>query len=170
MCWTQARASRPRPHGLGWPHGLEWLRGRCLCPWPDWRGRQLRDLLSQSVVDGKPVQLSDQFLGAGVEFLQRGIFDLVDALDLTYQQLGVADDFEGFVSVLDRILERGDQALVFGEIIGLMAEVLAERSNFFSSLILNYHTVARRARIPASSAVAVCDQILLGRLGVWRRK
>ena len=127
-------------------------------------------VFAQSVIDGKPVQLSNQLLGAGVEFLQRGILDLVDALDLAHQQLGVADDFEGFVSVLDRILERCNQTLVFGEIVGLVAEILAERGNFLSSLILNHDSVTRRARIPARSAVAVCDQIVLGSLGRWRRK
>ena len=74
------------------------------------------------------------------------------------------------MSVLDRILERCDQALVFGEIVGLMAEVLAERSNFRSGLILNHHSVTRRTGIPARSAVAVCDQIMLGGPGRGRRK
>ena len=57
-------------------------------------------VFAESVADGKPFQLSDQFFGAAVEILQRRVLYLVDAFDLADQQLGIADQLEGFGSML----------------------------------------------------------------------
>ena len=127
-------------------------------------------VLAQGVIDGEPVQLCNQLFGAAVEFLQRQVFHFVDALDLSYQQLRVADQLERFVSMLNGVLQRCDQALIFREVIGLVTEVLAERGNLSSRFILNYNTVTGGAGIASRAAIAMSDQVVLGWLGGRRGK
>src|SRR5580704_2940095 len=66
--------------------------------------------------------------------------------------------------MLNRVLEGCDQALILGEIVGLVAQVLAEMGDLPSGLILDHHAVACGAGVAARAAVAVCDQIVLGRI------
>jgi hypothetical protein len=68
--------------------------------------------------------------------------------------------------MLDRILKRRNETLILREIIGLMAKVLAERSNFSSRLILNDDTIARRPGIAPRPAIAMSDQVVLGCFGM----
>src|SRR5580692_10196297 len=63
--------------------------------------------------------------------------------------------------MLNRVLEGCDQALILGEIVGLVAKVLAEMSDLASGLILDHHAVACGAGVAARAAVTVCDQIVL---------
>ena len=109
-------------------------------------------------------------LARAVKFLQSCVFHLVDALDLPHQELRVAHYFQRFVSVLDGILKGRDQALIFGEIIGLVPQVLAERGDFASRFILDHDSVSCGAGIAAGSAVAVSNQVVLGGCGVRRRE
>jgi len=67
-----------------------------------------------------------------VEILQCRVFDFVDAFDLADEQFGIANQLEGFGAVLEGVFEGGDKALILGEIVGLVAEVLAEVSDLFS--------------------------------------
>ena len=119
---------------------------------------------AQNVADGKPVELGDQFFGASVKILQGGVLHFVDAFDLPHQEFGVADYLECLVAVCDGILERGDQALILGKIVGLVAEVFAECGNFSSRFILNDDAVAGGSGIAACSAVAEGDEVMLGRV------
>jgi len=119
-------------------------------------------VLSQCVVDGEPLHLRDQFLGAAVKFLQRRVLHFVNAFDLPYQEFGIAYDLEGFVSVLDGILERRNQTLIFREVVGLVTQVLAESGNLFSGFILNNDAVAGGAGIATCSAIAMGNQIVFG--------
>jgi len=59
-------------------------------------------------------------------------------------------------------MERGKQAIVFGVIVGLLAEVLAEGSDFVSSLIGDDDTVARWPRIAPRATIDVSDQVSFG--------
>ncbi len=68
--------------------------------------------------------------------------------------------------MLQSVFEGGDQALILGEVVGLVAEVFAEMGDFFSGLILDYYAVAGGAGVAAGSAVAVGDQVVGGR--GWR--
>src|SRR2546425_682294 len=77
-----------------------------------------------------------------------------------HQQLRVTDQFESFMSVLNGILKSRDQSLIFGEVISLMAEILAQRRDFPSALVVNNDAIASRAWIPARPSVAVRDQIM----------
>jgi hypothetical protein len=99
-----------------------------------------------------------------VEVLQCGVFDFVDTFDLADQEFGVTDKFEGFGTVLDGVFEGGDEALIFGEVVGLVAKVFAEGGDFVSGLILDDDAEAGRAGIAASSAVAVGDEVVGGRV------
>ncbi len=42
-------------------------------------------MFAEGVADREPVELGDQFFGAAVEILQRGILHFVDAFDLADQ-------------------------------------------------------------------------------------
>ena len=59
-------------------------------------------------------------------------------------------------------MERGKQAIVFGVIVGLLAEVLAEGSDFVSRLIGDDDTVARWPRIAPRATIDVSDQVSFG--------
>ena len=61
------------------------------------------------------------------------------------------------VAVLDGILEGREQGLIFGEIIGLPAKILAQLRDALALFILNDHAVGGRARIAARAAIDVCD-------------
>jgi hypothetical protein len=125
-------------------------------------------MFPKSVPDGKPFQLSNQIFGAAVKILERRVLHLVDAFNLAHQQFGIADQFERFWPMLDCVFERGNQALVLGEVVGLMAEVLAEMRDLASRLILDYHTIPSRTGITSRPAVAVGYEVVLGSIFTGR--
>src|SRR2546428_7752113 len=108
----------------------------------------------------KPIQLGDQLFRPRMKIPQRGILNFVNALDLPNQQLRVTDQFERLMSVLNRVLEGSYQSLILGKVIRLMAEILAQRRDFPSALVVNNDAIASRAWIPARPSVAVRDQIM----------
>jgi hypothetical protein len=55
----------------------------------------------------------------------------------------------------DGVFQGCDQALILGEVVGLVAEVFAEVSYFLSRFILDDYTEAGWAGIAARTAVAV---------------
>ena len=89
-----------------------------------------RVVFAKGVADGEPFELGDQFFGAAVEIFKCGVLHFVNAFDLADQQFGIADQLEGFGAVLESVFEGGDEALILGEIVGLVAEVLAEMGDF----------------------------------------
>src|SRR5947209_5978415 len=99
-----------------------------------------------------------------MEILQRRILDLVDALDLADEQLRIADQLERLRSMLDRILECGDESLILGKVVGLMPEIFAEGGDFLAGFVLDDDSEARRSRISARPTVAVRDQKLRRRI------
>src|SRR5580698_4885822 len=105
-----------------------------------------------------------------MKVFERQVLHFVDAFDLADEQFRVAYDFQRFVAMLNGVFERRDQSLILGEVVGLVAEVLAERRDFLSSLVLNNHPVTRRAGIAACAAVAVGGQVILGRTTSTRGK
>src|SRR5579863_5700231 len=119
-------------------------------------------MFAQRVADRKPIQLRDQFFGAGVQVAQGGILYLIDAFDLADQQLGIADQLERLRTVLQRVFECGDQSLILGEVVGLVAEIFAERRDLFPRLILDDYAVASGAGVSASATVAVRDEVVIG--------
>ncbi len=66
--------------------------------------------------------------------------------------------------MLNRVFERGNQSLIFREVIGLVAEVFAERGDLPSGFILDDDSIPGRTRIAARPAITVGDQVMLGRI------
>ncbi len=64
--------------------------------------------------------------------------------------------------MLDGVFEGSDQALILGEVVGLVAEVFAEVGDFFPRLVLNHYAVAGGAGVAAGSAVAMGDEVVGG--------
>jgi len=52
--------------------------------------------------------------------------------------------------------------LIFREVVGLMAEILAQRGNFLAGLIFDHDSISGRSGVPARAAVTMCDQVMLG--------
>ena len=97
-----------------------------------------------------------------MQVFQHRVLYFVNALDLPHQQFGIADYLERFVSVLHRIFQRRDQRLVLGEVVGLVAEVLAQRRNLVAGFVLDHYPVARGPGIAPRAAVRVGDQVMRG--------
>jgi hypothetical protein len=70
--------------------------------------------------------------------------------------------------MLKCVFKSGDQPLILGNIIGLASKVFAELRDFVAGLILNHDAIGRRTWIAASSAVAMSDQVMLGRIFAGR--
>ena len=119
-------------------------------------------VLAERVPNREPIHLRNQFFRAAVQVLQHRILHLVDALDLPHQQLRVADQLQGLGPMLNRVFEGGDQPLIFREVVGLVAEVFAERGDLPSGFILDDDSISGRAGIAARPAITVGDQVMLG--------
>src|SRR5215472_6632936 len=66
--------------------------------------------------------------------------------------------------MFDGVFERGDQSLIFGEVIGLVAEIFAETRDLASGLVFDDDAVAGRTGIAAGPAIGVSDQIMRRRI------
>src|SRR5215467_176458 len=51
-------------------------------------------VFAQRMADREPIQLRNQFFRPPMQILQDGILHLVDALDLSNEELGIADNFQ----------------------------------------------------------------------------
>src|SRR5919108_4574016 len=121
------------------------------------------------MLDGKPVQLPDQFLRSPMKLLQGGTFDLVLPPNLLYQQLRIANDLKCLAAIVQRILQSGEQPVVLGIVIGLPAKILTECGNLVAGLIFDDDAVPGRTRIPPRSTINVGDQIRIGSIAMgWK--
>jgi len=80
---------------------------------------------------------------------------LIFALDLLDHQLGVGDDAETGVVVVEGVLEAGEQAGVFGVIVGSDTEELAEFGDDHALIVLNEGSKTGRPGVSTGSAVAM---------------
>ena len=140
--------------------------GPCPCPWPGWPTRPLRDCARA----GRGSM--ENHSSCAINCLARpwsscnvAVLHLVDAFDLAHQQFRIADHLERFVSMLDGILQRRNQALILRKVVGLVTQVLAERRQLSSRFILNYNSITGGSGIAARAAVAMSDQVVLRGLG-----
>ena len=76
--------------------------------------------------DLETVKLSDAATSFFPERAEIGGVDFVFALNLLDHELGVGDDAEVFVAVVEGPLEAAEEAGVFGEVVGAIAEELGE--------------------------------------------
>ena len=114
-------------------------------------------LLPQDVLDLEFFELGDAAFGLVVKRTQLRAIDTVLSLDLLDHQLGVGDDLEMGMAVGDREVEGGEQAGIFGEIVGLLAQVFAQLAEGFAVRPLDEDAKTRRSGIAPGSAVAICS-------------
>ena len=82
--------------------------------------------VAEGVGDLEGFELGDAAAGFFPEGLEVGAVDLVLALDLLDHQLGVGDDAEAGVAVVEGPLEAAEEAGVLGEVVGAVAEEFGE--------------------------------------------
>jgi hypothetical protein len=111
--------------------------------------------VAEGVDDLEGVELGDFLLRLLEEGPQAWALDLVLALDLLDHQLGVGDDAQAPVSVAEGKVERGEQAGVLGEVVGLDAEELGKFGEDVAVGVLDEGAEAGGAGIAAGAAVAV---------------
>jgi hypothetical protein len=111
--------------------------------------------VAEGVGDLEGFEFGDAVSGLLPEGLEIGGVDLVLALNLFDHQLGVGDDAEAGVVVVEGVLEAAEEAGVFGVVIGAHAEEFAEFGDDHTLIILDEGPVAGWAGVAAGPAVAV---------------
>ena len=111
--------------------------------------------VAEGVGDFELVELGDAAFGFFPEGAEIGGVDLVLALDLLDHQLGVGDDTEAGVAVVERPLEAAEEAGVLGVVVGAVAEELGELGEDVAGFVLQDGAVAGRARVAACAAVTM---------------
>ena len=111
--------------------------------------------VAEGVGDLEGFEFGDAVSGLLPEGSQVGGVDLVLALDLLDHQLGVGDDAEAGVVVVEGVLEAGEEAGVFGVVVGAHAEEFAEFGEDDALVVLDDGSVAGGTGVAAGSAVAV---------------
>ena len=100
-------------------------------------------------------EAGDAVFGLLPEGFEVGGVDFVFALDLLDHELGVGDDAEAGVVVVEGVLEAGEEAGVFGVVVGAVAEVLGELGDDVAVGAGDFGSVAGWAGVAAGSSVAV---------------
>ncbi|MCU1247199.1 MAG: hypothetical protein JWQ49_228, partial [Edaphobacter sp.] len=129
--------------------------------------------VAEGVGDLEGFESGDAVFGLLPEGSQVGRVDLVLALDLPDHQLGVGDDAEARVVMVEGVLETGEEAGVFGEVVGTHAEELAELGQDGAVVVLDDGSIAGGTGVAAGSAVAMGVDpgiFLAGSFGVGRRR
>jgi hypothetical protein len=121
--------------------------------------------LAANVLDFHLVELTNHQPGTRMERLQPGILDLVLATHLLHQQLGVRADLHAALLVINRPLQRGEQAVVFGDIVRRDAQPAVQLVNERAVGGFDPDTVPRRTRIATGPAVYVSDNHQRGQEG-----
>src|SRR5439155_532166 len=110
------------------------------------------DVLERDVPD--PI---DEAARLQVERLQPGVFDFVFPAHLLDEQLGIRADVDVPLAVRERPPQRGEQAVVFSDVVGRDAERAVDLVEERAAGRLDAHAVAGRARVAAGAAVDVRD-------------
>ena len=111
--------------------------------------------VAEGVGDFEGFEFGDAVFGLLPEGAEGGGVYFVFALDLLDHQLGVGDDAEAGVVVVEGVLEAGEEAGVFGEVVGAHAEEFAELGEDCALVVLDDGSVAGGTGVAAGSAVAV---------------
>src|ERR1019366_10708978 len=94
-------------------------------------------VFTERVADFHVFDLGGQALGLVVKLPQLGMTHLIDALHLANHQFGIADDLERVDLVRDGGTKSGQESVVLGVVVGLVAEVLVKLGNRFSLRAVN---------------------------------
>ena len=120
--------------------------------------------VAKGVGDLEGFELGDAVSGLLPEGFQVGGVDLVFALNLLDHQLGVRDDAEAGVVVVEGVLQAAEEAGVFGVVVGADAEELGEFGEDHAFVVLDEGSVAGGTGVAAGAAVAVgVDPVLVRR-------
>ena len=98
---------------------------------------------------------ASELRGALVQRLQIRAFHFVAALHLADEQLGIAADAQRGDAVAGRVIERGEQRVIFGDVVGFAADLLGQLQDDSSLRVADDHGVGRRAGIAARGAVDI---------------
>ena len=110
-------------------------------------------MFAEGVADFEVLEPADELLRLVVQPAQFGMTHLVDTLHLPHHQFGIADDLERFDLVFGRVAESGDESLILGVVIGVVAKVFAELGDRVAGGVLNSDPVTGGAGIAAGSAI-----------------
>src|SRR5680860_134812 len=116
-------------------------------------------LLAAHVADRPALEGAQGRLHLAVELSHRRVLDLVLALDLAHDQLRVADQLELARPQLSGPFDPEQQRPVLGDVVGGDADPLAALLHHPALAILDHRADRRRARVAASAAVHVHDQL-----------
>ena len=89
--------------------------------------------------------------------MQPGILHLVLAAHLFDEQLRIRLDADGAVAVLLRVLERGEQSVVLGDVVGRRAKEAVELVDQRAVFVFDAHAVTGRPGITAGAAIDIRD-------------
>ena len=124
--------------------------------------------VAEGVGDLEGFEFGDAVSGLLPEGSQVGGVDFVLALDLLDHELGVRDDAEAGVVVVEGVLEAAEEAGVFGVVVGADAEELAEFGEDVALVVLDEGAVAGGAGVAAGAAVAVgVDPAWISAADLW---
>src|SRR4029077_16618244 len=112
-------------------------------------------LFAVDVVDAERFQRGGHFSRALEKGLQLGASNLVLAAHLFDEELGIAFDAQRLNALRLHVVERGDQAVVFGDVVGHAADVFFQLGDDFTFWVANHHAVSGRAGIAARAAVDI---------------
>ncbi len=160
-----------RASGRGAWSGCSGFRGRIAVRWPscwNWCGSPphaavhslIREpvgflvFAAEDVLHLEAAELGGAAFGFLVQRLEVRAFDAVLALDLLDHELRVGNDPELAGVVRERPLERGEQARIFGYVVSLDADEVAELGQGGAVFRLNKNAVPGGAGIAAGAAVA----------------
>src|SRR5689334_2348103 len=115
-------------------------------------------LLAAHVADRPGVEIAERLLHPAMKLAHRRVLDLVLALHLLDDQLGVADQLELVGAVLRGALDAEQQRPVLGDVVGGLADPLAALLEHGAVGRAHHGRDRRRARIPPGPAVDVDDE------------
>ena len=148
-------AQNRRLFRCGRPHG--WSRAAIFCAGPPHAAvhGQVGEavgalvLFAQHMLDLKAFEAGNAPLGLFIKGTQFRAVHLVLSLDLLHHQLRVGDYFQARMSLGKGEIEGGQQAGVFGVVVGVLTEIFAQLPHHFAACALDEDSKAGGAGIAA---------------------
>ena len=112
-------------------------------------------VLAVDVIDAERIERGRHFFGAFVKRREFLAANFVQALHLLDKQFGVALDAQRADSLRLDVVERGDQPVIFGDIVGHAADIFFQPSDDFTFRIADDDAISGWTGITAGAAVDV---------------
>src|SRR5713101_2463441 len=103
--------------------------------------------------DFEVLEPPDQLLRLLVQLAKFGMTHLVDAFHLSDHQFGIADHPERFDLIFGGVAESGEESLILGVVVGVMAEIFAEFGDRVTGGVVDGYTMSGRSGIAAGAAI-----------------